>query len=75
MQCSSRAESNYFSQILIDVVEIDSEMLSVSEKWFEFSQGDKVKVFIEDGVEFIKQACIAGKKGLNCECVTVISHH
>ena len=59
MQYSSGAENN-FPQILIDVVEINSEMLSISEKWFEISQ-DKVKVFIEDGVEF----CIAGKKGLN----------
>lgn len=50
-------------QVLLDVAEIDSEMLVVAEKWFEFSQGNKVKVFIGDGVEFIKQACAAGQKG------------
>ena len=48
---------------MIDVVEIDPEMLSVAERWFQFSQGEKIKVFIEDGVKFVKQASITGKKG------------
>ena len=49
---------------MIDIVEIDPEMLSVAERWFEFAQGENVKVFIEDGMEFVKQASSAGKKGL-----------
>ncbi len=55
-----------FPQIAIDVVEIDPEMLSIAEKWFQFSQGEKMKVFVDDGVEFIKQASLAEKKGLVC---------
>ena len=54
---------------MIDVVEIDSEMVSVAEKWFGFAQGEKLKVFVEDGVEFVKQASVAGKKG----CFFIIS--
>lgn len=50
-------------QITLDVVEIDSEMLSVAEKWFGFAQGERLKVFIEDGVQFVKETCASGKKG------------
>ena len=45
-------------------MEIDSEMLSVAEKWFGFAQGERLKVFIEDGVQFVQEACAAGKKGI-----------
>lgn len=44
----------------IDVVEIDSEMVSLAEKWFGFVQGDRVKVFIQDGVLFVKEATKQG---------------
>lgn len=47
----------------MDVVEIDPEMVVVAEKWFGFSQGERLKVFIEDGVKFVKDCCLAGKKG------------
>ncbi len=49
-------------QVMMDVVELDSEMVSVAEKWFGFSQGKNIKVFIDDGIHFIKEAC-SRKKG------------
>ena len=36
------------------MVEIDPEMVSVAERWFGFVQGGRIKVFIEDGLQFVK---------------------
>lgn len=50
-----------YHQISMDVVEIDPEMVSVAERWFGFVQsGDRIKVFIEDGVLFVKDAVKQG---------------
>lgn len=48
----------------MDVVEIDAEMLSVAEKWFGFVQGERMKVFIEDGLLFVKEAKKQGLKAI-----------
>ena len=45
------------------MVELDQEMVSVAEKWFGFTQGERMKVHIADGVEFIRESFNAGKKG------------
>lgn len=44
----------------MDVVEIDPEMVSVAERWFGFVQGDRIKVFVEDGILFVKDALKQG---------------
>lgn len=44
----------------MDVVEVDPEMVSVAEKWFGFVQGNRMRVFIEDGLLFVKEAKTQG---------------
>lgn len=39
----------------ISAVEIDPEMLEIATKWFDFRSGPKLKVFIKDGLDFIKE--------------------
>ena len=48
----------------MDVVEIDPEIVSVAEKWFGFMQGKKLKVFVDDGIHFIREMFDNKKKGL-----------
>lgn len=38
-------------------------MVSVAEKWFQFSVSKTMNVVVKDGIQFIKEACNAGKKG------------
>ena len=51
------------TQVSLDVIELDPEILNVAEKWFGFVQGESVRVCVGDGVEAIKQKCAAGEKG------------
>lgn len=46
------------------MVELDSEMVCVAEKWFDFTQGERMRVHVADGVEFVKKCLTAGKKGM-----------
>lgn len=50
----------------MDVVEVDPEMVSVAEKWFGFVQGNRMRVFIEDGLLFVKEAKTQGVTALQC---------
>ena len=47
-------------------------MLSVAEKSFGFVQGERMNVFIGDGIQFIKESCSAGKKGTIIAYLTYI---
>ena len=51
------------TQVSLDVIELDPEILTVAEKWFGFVQGEGVRVCVGDGVEAIRQKCAAGEKG------------
>ncbi|XP_043555813.1 eEF1A lysine and N-terminal methyltransferase isoform X1 [Chiloscyllium plagiosum] len=47
---------DYFSQSAVDTVEIDPMMLEVATTWFEFSQDDRMKVILVDGLNYIHTA-------------------
>ncbi len=42
--------------VQIDVVEIDPEVINIAEKYFSFTSTNNVKIFAQDGVDFIKKA-------------------
>ncbi len=44
------------TQLSLDVVELDPEVLSVAEKWFGFRQSERVRVHVSDGVQFVEDA-------------------
>uniref|UniRef100_A0A8C8BSG1 eEF1A lysine and N-terminal methyltransferase n=1 Tax=Otus sunia TaxID=257818 RepID=A0A8C8BSG1_9STRI len=44
---------DYFSQAHVAVVEIDPSMLEVSTRWFGFFQGDRMRVHIADGLDYV----------------------
>jgi spermidine synthase len=48
----------------LDVVELDAEMVSVAERWFGFVQGDRIRVFVEDGLVFVKDSVEEGIRGI-----------
>lgn len=52
---------DYFLQSCIDVVEIDPAVLDVATCWFGFSPGDRLKVHIADGLEYISNLAEEGK--------------
>ena len=44
---------DHFPKSCIDAVEIDPSMLQVATQWFGFSQSDRMKVHIADGLDYI----------------------
>ncbi|XP_023366553.1 methyltransferase-like protein 13 isoform X2 [Otolemur garnettii] len=50
---------DHFPKFCIDAVEIDPSMLEVATQWFGFSQSDRMKVHIADGLDYITS--LAGK--------------
>ncbi|XP_007446827.1 PREDICTED: methyltransferase-like protein 13 isoform X2 [Lipotes vexillifer] len=44
---------DHFPKSCIDAVEIDPSMLQVATQWFGFSQSDRMKVYIADGLDYI----------------------
>jgi spermidine synthase len=46
--------------MLIDVVEIDSDIVSVATQWFGFVPDKKLTVQISDGLEYIKKLRLEG---------------
>ncbi|XP_058396047.1 eEF1A lysine and N-terminal methyltransferase [Diceros bicornis minor] len=44
---------DHFPKSCIDAVEIDPSMLKVATQWFGFSQSDRMKVHIADGLDYI----------------------
>lgn len=52
---------DHFPKSCIDAVEIDPCMLEVATQWFGFSQSDRMKVHIADGLDYITS--LAGRKG------------
>ncbi|CAM5134141.1 unnamed protein product [Eretmochelys imbricata] len=50
---------DYFYQSHIEVVEIDPSMLEVATRWFGFSQGDRMKVHISDGLDYVANLAAA----------------
>nr|XP_003925419.1 eEF1A lysine and N-terminal methyltransferase isoform X3 [Saimiri boliviensis boliviensis] len=44
---------DHFPKSCIDAVEIDPTMLEVATRWFGFSQSDRMKVHIADGLDYI----------------------
>lgn len=50
-------------QSIAEVVEVDSEMLTVAEKWFGFAKGERMSVHIADGIAFINERVSTHKEG------------
>ncbi|KFO75398.1 Methyltransferase-like 13 [Cuculus canorus] len=44
---------DYFSQAHMAVVEIDPSMLEVATRWFGFSQDDRMRVQVSDGLDYV----------------------
>ncbi len=42
--------------VKIDVVEIDPEVIKIAKEYFSFSSTDNIKIFEQDGVDFVKKA-------------------
>ena len=56
----------------MEVVEEDPAVVSLAEKWFECTQGERLKIYVEDGIKFIQEACASGKKGYyESICITI----
>ncbi|NXE75545.1 MET13 protein, partial [Cochlearius cochlearius] len=51
---------DYFSQARVAVVEIDASMLEVATCWFGFSQGDRMRVHISDGLDYVAKLAAEG---------------
>ncbi|XP_004688538.1 PREDICTED: methyltransferase-like protein 13 isoform X1 [Condylura cristata] len=51
---------DHFPKSCIDAVEIDPSMLEVATQWFGFSQSDRMKVHIADGLDYISS--LAGRE-------------
>lgn len=52
---------DHFPESRVDAVEIDPSMLEVATQWFGFSQSDRMKVHIADGLDYITS--LAGGEG------------
>lgn len=52
---------DHFPKSCIDAVEIDPSMLDVATQWFGFSQSERMKVHIADGLDYITS--LAGREG------------
>lgn len=52
---------DHFPKSRIEAVEIDPSMLEVATQWFGFSQSDRMKVHIADGLDYITS--LAGREG------------
>ncbi|CAM4713706.1 unnamed protein product [Lepidochelys kempii] len=50
---------DYFYQSHVEAVEIDPSMLEVATRWFGFSQGDRMKVHISDGLDYVANMAAA----------------
>ncbi|XP_055498232.1 eEF1A lysine and N-terminal methyltransferase isoform X2 [Leucoraja erinacea] len=51
---------DYFSQSTVDTVEIDPEVVEVATKWFEFTQDDRMRVILADGLHYIRTLADSG---------------
>ncbi|XP_009980977.1 PREDICTED: methyltransferase-like protein 13 isoform X2 [Tauraco erythrolophus] len=56
---------DYFSQAHVAVVEIDPSMLEVATRWFGFSQGDRMRVHVSDGLDYVAKLAA---EGTACPC-------
>nr|XP_006128863.2 methyltransferase-like protein 13 [Pelodiscus sinensis] len=50
---------DYFCQACVEAVEIDHAMLEVATRWFGFSQGDRLKVHVADGLDYVAERAAA----------------
>ncbi|XP_067845854.1 eEF1A lysine and N-terminal methyltransferase [Heptranchias perlo] len=51
---------DYFSQSTVYAIEIDPVVLEMATKWFEFSQDDRMKVILADGLNYISTLADSG---------------
>ncbi|XP_059503752.1 eEF1A lysine and N-terminal methyltransferase isoform X2 [Stegostoma tigrinum] len=51
---------DYFSQSTVDTIEIDPMVLEVATTWFGFSQDDRMKVILADGLSYIHTVADSG---------------
>eukprot|EP00062_Callorhinchus_milii_P010839 gi/632956140/ref/XP_007893811.1/ PREDICTED: methyltransferase-like protein 13 [Callorhinchus milii] len=53
---------DYFLKSSVDAVEIDPSMLDVATKWFGFSQDERMKVHLADGLDYISALVDSGNR-------------
>lgn len=51
---------DYFSQAHVAVVEIDPSMVEVATRWFGFSQGERMRVHVCDGLDYVAKLAAEG---------------
>jgi len=51
---------DYFSQACVAVVEIDPSMLEVATRWFGFAQGNRMRVHVSDGLDYVAKLAAEG---------------
>lgn len=51
-----------FPELAIDVAELDPAMLKVAELFFDFSEGEQIRVHIGDGRQFVKRAALQNRQ-------------
>ncbi|XP_031574018.1 eEF1A lysine and N-terminal methyltransferase-like [Actinia tenebrosa] len=54
--CLSMFIHEFYTQIVLHTVEKDPEIVKIAKKWFNCIEDDRLKIFTEDGLDFIKWA-------------------
>lgn len=60
--CFSTFLKEHFSGVVVDAVEIDSEVLEVGERFFEFRQDDRLHIINQDAIQHISSCINQGMK-------------
>lgn len=50
-----------FTQVSLDVVDIDPEVVAIATEWFGFCPDDRLKVHVADGLAFVRKEAEKGK--------------
>ncbi len=45
------------------MVELDPEIVSVAEKFFDLIVNERITIHVRDGIQHVKDACSSGEKG------------
>ncbi len=52
---AQRAYEHYYPQVTVETVELDPMVVKVAKEYFHFKEGDRQKVFVEDGRVFLRR--------------------
>ncbi|XP_078263925.1 eEF1A lysine and N-terminal methyltransferase isoform X2 [Rhinoraja longicauda] len=51
---------DYFPQSTVETIDIDPEVVEVATRWFEFTQDDRMRVIVADGLHYIRTLADSG---------------